>query len=82
MKSLLRDNFCSSPWFHIRIDPAGNYLPCRWGDQWEALTNSTQCNINNTKLSEYMNSDQILQLRLAQDLFLQLVQQLYVSEGL
>jgi hypothetical protein len=64
MKSLLRDNFCSSPWFHIRIDPAGNYLPCRWGDQWEALANPTQCNINNTILSEYMNSDQMSQLRL------------------
>jgi MoaA/NifB/PqqE/SkfB family radical SAM enzyme len=22
--------FCSSPWLHMRIDPEGNFRPCRW----------------------------------------------------
>jgi radical SAM protein with 4Fe4S-binding SPASM domain len=59
MKSSLRDNFCSSPWFHIRVDPAGNYLPCRWG----TVETPSLYNIRDKSLSEYMNSDQMTQLR-------------------
>jgi hypothetical protein len=25
-----KDNFCSSPWFHMRINSTGTYEPCRW----------------------------------------------------
>lgn len=59
MKSSLRDNFCSSPWFHLRIDPTGNYLPCRWDFSGTASTH----NVNNTSLTEYLNSDIMCQLR-------------------
>ena len=59
MKSSLRDNFCSSPWFHIKINPQGNYQPCRW-DFSGAISNH---NITNTSLSEYMNSDIMNTLR-------------------
>ena len=60
MKSSLRDNFCSSPWFHIRIDPQGNYLPCRWSSGQE----KTSHNIDNTSIGEYMNSSVMNNLRL------------------
>lgn len=50
---MLKNNFCSSPWFHIRIDPAGDFLPCRWSSHRE----STGHNIANTSISEFMNSD-------------------------
>ncbi len=56
---MLKDTFCSSPWFHLRIDPAGNYLPCRWDT---SFTKSSH-NISNTSLSEYMNSDVMNSLR-------------------
>ncbi len=59
MKSSLRDNFCSSPWFHIRVNPAGYYLPCRWGSDFKP----SGSNINNTTISEYMNSEIMCNLR-------------------
>ena len=59
MKSSLRDNFCSSPWFHIRISPEGNYRPCRWGD----YSIESAHNISNTTLSEYLNSDIMSDIR-------------------
>lgn len=27
------DSFCSSPWFHVRINNAGNYEVCRWANK-------------------------------------------------
>jgi MoaA/NifB/PqqE/SkfB family radical SAM enzyme len=26
----LENYFCASPWLHMRIDPQGNFRPCRW----------------------------------------------------
>jgi sulfatase maturation enzyme AslB (radical SAM superfamily) len=26
----LKNSFCSSPWFHMRINNSGSYEPCRW----------------------------------------------------
>lgn len=57
---MLKDTFCSSPWFHLRIDPAGNYLPCRWAD---ALTPS-KYNIRDVSMSEYLNSPDMQSLRM------------------
>lgn len=31
----LKDTFCSSPWFHIRLSHNGQLGFCRWGDQLE-----------------------------------------------
>ena len=59
MKSSLKDNFCSSPWFHIRISPEGNYRPCRWGD----YSIVSDHNISNTSLTEYLNSDIMRNIR-------------------
>lgn len=56
MQSSLKDNFCSSPWFHLRIDPAGYYLPCRWGTDWGTANVNTKYHISTTSLNEYMNS--------------------------
>ena len=50
---MLKDTFCSSPWFHIRIDPAGKFLPCRWSSH----SDETGYNIADTTISEFMNSD-------------------------
>ena len=57
---MLKDTFCSSPWFHVRIDPAGNYLPCRWDFSF----NKSSHNISNTSLIEYINSDVMKSLRM------------------
>lgn len=58
---MLKDTFCSSPWFHIRIDPQGNFLPCRWSSTQEKTTH----NISNTSVVEYINSSTMSDLRLA-----------------
>ena len=59
MKSSLRDNFCSSPWFHIRINPEGNYVPCRW----DFSGPTSNHNVSNISLTGYLNSDLMCQLR-------------------
>jgi len=57
----LKDTFCSSPWFHIRINPSGYYLPCRWDlSQFES-----DHNIADTSISEYMNSEVMRKTRMA-----------------
>ena len=50
---MLKDTFCSSPWFHLRIDPAGRYLPCRWSSHRD----TTGYTVANTTIFEFMNSD-------------------------
>lgn len=57
---MLKDNFCSSPWFHVRINPAGYYVECRWF----ASTAVTDYHIENMSISEYMNSQTMRQLRM------------------
>jgi len=57
--SMLKDNFCSSPWFHIRISPEGKYRPCRWGD-YEVGSEHT---IANTTLVEYLQSNIMTDIR-------------------
>ena len=50
---MLKDTFCSSPWFHIRIGPSGKFLPCRWSSHHD----ETGHNIATTTIAEFMNSD-------------------------
>ena len=57
---MLKDTFCSSPWFHLRINHAGYYLPCRWGP----ASQPSDHHISNTSLTEYMNSDIMKSIRL------------------
>lgn len=33
----LKDHFCPSPWFHMRINNAGHYEYCRWADKTHRL---------------------------------------------
>ena len=56
---MLKDSFCSSPWYHIRIDPAGRYLPCRWSSSQEV----TGYTVANTSITEFMNSDTMSKIR-------------------
>lgn len=59
---MFKDTFCSSPWFHIRIDTVGDYLPCRW-TSWSETNKPKKYNIANTSLSDYMNSDVMRDIR-------------------
>lgn len=54
---MLKDNFCSSPWFHLAVSPNGTYRPCRWISQNSNLT------IQTTSLREYFNSPEMNSLR-------------------
>ena len=56
---MLKDSFCSSPWFHIRIDPAGRYMPCRWSSS----RTTSDHTVANTTLSGYLNSETMIGLR-------------------
>jgi hypothetical protein len=56
----MKDSFCSSPWFHIGINPAGYFLPCRWP---ELIHNDLIHNIADTSLQDFMNSETMRNLR-------------------
>jgi len=61
---MLKDTFCSSPWFHIRINPAGFYIPCRWAPEWLPEQQISKYNIADYSIAEYMNSDVLREFRL------------------
>ena len=56
---MLKDSFCSSPWFHIRLTYDGSYDVCRWSKNGQ-----TRINIRDTSLMQFYNSDAMRQLRL------------------
>jgi len=56
---MLKDSFCSSPWFHLRINPNGDFIPCRWN--FTIFTSAY--NIRNSSIAEFMNSDTMCDLR-------------------
>jgi len=55
---VFKDTFCSSPWFHIRITPNGNYNVCRWANS-KIITK----NIATTSIQEFYNGEEMLELR-------------------
>jgi MoaA/NifB/PqqE/SkfB family radical SAM enzyme len=55
---MLKDSFCSSPWFHIRLTYDGSYDVCRW-----SKNGITNINIRDTSLMQFYNSDAMRQLR-------------------
>ena len=57
---MLKNNFCSSPWFHIKMNSAGYYIPCRWTS---SLAETTPYNVADTTISEYMNSETMRDIR-------------------
>lgn len=56
---MLKNTFCSSPWFHIRLTYDGSYDVCRW-----SKNGRTNFNIRDTSLMQFYNSDAMRQLRL------------------
>lgn len=56
---MLKNSFCSSPWFHLRLTYNGDYVQCRWATQTVPAYN-----IKTTSLTEYYNSDEMNSLRL------------------
>jgi sulfatase maturation enzyme AslB (radical SAM superfamily) len=55
---MLKDTFCSSPWFHIRLTYNGDFIPCRWSAQTK-----TKHNLRNTNILQFYNSEQMRSLR-------------------
>lgn len=55
---MLKDSFCSSPWFHIRLTYDGSYDVCRW-----SKNGRTNLNIRDTSLMEFYNSEPMCTLR-------------------
>jgi len=52
-------HFCSAPWNHIRINPAGDFIPCRWFKHGFVPTH----NIRSMTMNEYFHSDEMRQVR-------------------
>ena len=52
----LKNNFCSSPWFHMRINNSGYYEYCRWADK---TSRNTGPNISDTTPAEFFNQSLI-----------------------
>ena len=57
---MLKDTFCSSPWFHIRINPNGFYEPCRWST---INKSQSEYHISDTSMADFMNSSVMCTLR-------------------
>ena len=55
---MLKDSFCSSPWFHIRLTYDGSYDVCRW-----SKNGLTKFNIQTTSLMEFYNSEPMREIR-------------------
>lgn len=55
---MLKDTFCSSPWFHIRLTYDGSYDVCRW-----SKNGVTDLNIRTTSLMEFYNSEPMRTMR-------------------
>jgi hypothetical protein len=52
----LKDSFCPSPWFHMRINNSGHYEYCRWADK---AHRNTGPNISDTTPAEFFNQNLI-----------------------
>jgi MoaA/NifB/PqqE/SkfB family radical SAM enzyme len=56
---MLRDTFCSSPWFHLRITPDGNYNVCRWSNN-----KVVDQNMRDMSLQDFYNGPEMSNLRM------------------
>ena len=54
---MLKDSFCSSPWFHLRLNYSGAYDVCRWTKP------SPTSNISEHSVMEFYNSERMSELR-------------------
>jgi len=55
---MLEKNFCSSPWFHIRMTYDGSFQSCRW-----ASNPKRTVSFKNSTILNYYNSDEMRNLR-------------------
>jgi len=55
---MLKDSFCSSPWFHLRLSYDGGFEECRW-----YKTKTHDVNLADTSIMEFYNSDRMKSLR-------------------
>lgn len=55
----MKDSFCSSPWFHVRISYDGNFNICRWSRE-----DNTNYNIKDCTIMDFYNSAEMKQIRL------------------
>lgn len=55
---MLSETFCSSPWFHFRINSDGSYTTCRW-----SLNAKTDKSLKTHTLLEFYNSEVMKQMR-------------------
>ncbi len=57
---MLSQNFCNSPWMHLRITYDGSFVPCRW---FEKTTDASVVNIKDTSINDYWNGSEMNALR-------------------
>ncbi len=57
---MLKTNFCSSPWYHLRIRHDGSYDMCRWGEN----TTLSQYNIATHSFEDFVNSSEMKRFRM------------------
>ena len=55
---MLKDSFCSSPWFHLRLTYDGNFEECRW-----YKTKIHDTNLADTAIMEFYNGSRMKSLR-------------------
>jgi len=55
---MLKDTFCSSPWFHIKVNHSGEFVPCRWHQ-----TTMGNSNFTDTSIMKFYNSEEMKNLR-------------------
>jgi sulfatase maturation enzyme AslB (radical SAM superfamily) len=55
---MLKDSFCSSPWFHLRLTYDGSFEECRW-----YKTKIHDTNLADTAVMEFYNSSRMKSLR-------------------
>ena len=52
----LKDSFCPSPWFHMRINNSGHYEYCRWSSK---IDRNSGPDIGDTTPAEFFNQNLI-----------------------
>ena len=59
---MLKDNFCSSPWYHVKLASDGNFWPCRWA--WTGVDVSEKLyHVSEYTLTEFLQSDRMNAIR-------------------
>ena len=57
---MLKDSFCSSPWYHLKISHDGQFTECRW-----VKNSASTSNFNKTSIMEFYNGSEMRELRTA-----------------